>query len=45
MNLYLFFGYAVFWSLIFCYLIFLHRRQRQVNEALQALVEELGARG
>jgi CcmD family protein len=42
---YLFFGYAVFWSLLFVYLLFLHRHQRRLNEELQALSEELGTRG
>lgn len=44
MNLYLFFGYAVFWSLLFAYLVFLHRQQRQVSEELRELSGALESR-
>jgi CcmD family protein len=40
-NLYLFFGYAVLWTLIFIYLVFLHRRQRQMCEDLGRLTRTL----
>lgn len=48
MNWYLFFGYAVFWILVFAYIVYLHRRQRDLGRSIQALEEALredGRRG
>ncbi|GAB4232302.1 MAG: hypothetical protein Kow00109_04680 [Acidobacteriota bacterium] len=39
MNWYLFSGYAVFWILIFAYVVFLYRE----HKALQAKLEQLRA--
>lgn len=41
MNWYLFSGYAVFWILIFIYIVYLHRKQRQQTDELRSLVESL----
>jgi CcmD family protein len=47
-NWYLFAGYAVFWVLVFVYLLYLHRRQSELARAVRELQEALredGARG
>lgn len=41
MNWYLFFGYAIFWSLVFAYLVYLNGRQRELNRELEELRESL----
>ena len=41
---YLFFGYAVIWTILFFYLVFLMRSQKQVNDKLKALSEILEQR-
>jgi len=41
---YLFFGYVVIWTVLFCYLVFLMRSQKQVNDKLKALSETLQQR-
>lgn len=38
-NGYLFAGYAVLWTAIFLYLVFLHRRQQRLNRELKSLAE------
>ncbi len=38
---YLFFGYVVIWTILFFYLVFLTRSQKQVNDKLKALSETL----
>ena len=38
---YLFFGYVVIWTILFFYLVFLTRSQKQVNEKLKSLSETL----
>ncbi len=38
---YLFFGYVAIWTILFCYLVFLMRSQKQVNDKLKALSETL----
>jgi CcmD family protein len=40
-NLYLFAGYAVFWSILLGYLVVLHRRQTRFNRELRDLTEKL----
>jgi len=40
-NWYLFLGYAILWALIFAYIVFLHRRQRDLQRDLEALAAEL----
>jgi len=39
--IYLFFGYVVIWTILFFYLVFLMRSQKQVNDKLKALSETL----
>lgn len=41
MNVYLFFGYAVFWILIFLYVLYLHRKQQKLSAELQSLASRL----
>jgi CcmD family protein len=41
MNWYLFFGYAVIWTLLFVYLVYLHRRQTALNRELRELERSL----
>lgn len=38
-NGYLFAAYLLIWILLFCYLVFLHRRQRRIAEELAQLAE------
>ncbi len=38
---YLFFGYVVIWTILFFYLVFLTRSQKQLNDKLKALSETL----
>ncbi len=38
---YLFFGYVAIWTILFFYLVFLMRSQKQVNDKLKALSETL----
>ena len=37
MNTYLFAGYTVIWTILFFYLIYLYRSQKQTSERLQKL--------
>lgn len=37
MNWYLFAGYAVFWTLVFLYIVYLHRRQRELLRSVREL--------
>ena len=39
--IYLFFGYVVIWTILFFYLVYLTRSQKQVNDKLKALSETL----
>jgi CcmD family protein len=41
LNWYLFFGYAIFWTLVFIYLVYLNGRQRELNRELEELRESL----
>jgi CcmD family protein len=41
MNAYLFAGYAVIWTILFFYLLYLNKRQREMNEKLRGLSENL----
>jgi CcmD family protein len=41
MNAYLFAGYAVIWTILFFYLLYLNKRQREMNEKLRSLSENL----
>ncbi len=43
-NDYLFAAYVVIWTILFAYLFFLHRRQRQVARELQEVSETLERR-
>ncbi len=38
---YLFFGYVVIWTILFFYLVYLTRSQKQVNDKLKSLSETL----
>ena len=38
---YLFFGYVVIWTILFFYLVYLTRSQKQVNDELKSLSETL----
>ncbi len=38
-NGYLFSAYLLIWILLFCYLVFLHRRQRRIADELADLEE------
>ncbi len=38
---YLFFGYVVIWTILFFYLVYLARSQKQVNDKLKSLSETL----
>ncbi len=42
--IYLFFGYVVIWTVLFFYLVYLTRSQKQVNDTLKALSEALEQR-
>ena len=39
MNIYLFAGYLVIWTILSLYLLYLLRKQKQVSERLQSLTE------
>lgn len=41
MNWYLFLGYAILWALIFAYIVFLHRKQRELEKELEVLSSEV----
>lgn len=41
---YLFFGYVVIWTILFIYLVYLTRSQKQVNDKLKSLSEILQQR-
>jgi len=41
---YLFLGYAVIWTILFIYLVYLTRSQKQVNDKLRSLSETLQQR-
>ncbi len=41
---YLFFGYVVIWTILFFYLVYLTRSQKQVNDKLKSLSETLQQR-
>lgn len=41
MNWYLFSGYAVFWVLVFLYVLYIHRKQSKLNRDLQVLADQL----
>jgi CcmD family protein len=41
MNAYLFAGYAVIWTILFFYLLYLNKKQREMNEKLRSLAEDL----
>ncbi len=38
---FLFLGYGVIWTILFCYLVYLTRSQKRVNEKLKSLLEGL----
>jgi len=40
-NWYLFVGYAIFWTLIFAYVVYLHRAQRGLGRELEELQRSL----
>jgi len=40
-NLYLFAGYAVFWSILFAYLLLLQKRQTRINREIVELAGQL----
>ncbi len=40
-NSYLFAGYAVIWTVLFFYLLYLNKKQRQLNDQLKSLSEGL----
>ena len=44
MNTYLFVAYSVVWAVIFLYLLYLNKRQRQLGEELKALSESTPSR-
>lgn len=41
MNWYLFLGYAILWALIFTYIVFLHRKQQELQKELEVLSSEV----
>ncbi len=41
---FLFLGYGVIWTILFVYLVYLTRTQKQVNEKLKSLSERLQER-
>jgi CcmD family protein len=41
MNLYLFAGYLVIWTILFLYIVFLERRQQRLHRELEALSREV----
>jgi len=41
---YLFLGYAVIWTILFIYLVYLTRSQKQINDKLRSLSETLQQR-
>lgn len=41
MNWYLFAGYAVFWTLVFIYILYLHGRQRELLRSVRELEDAL----
>jgi len=41
---FLFLGYGVIWTILFFYLVYLTRSQKQVNEKLKSLAERLQER-
>ncbi|MBI4446247.1 MAG: CcmD family protein [Acidobacteria bacterium] len=44
MNTYLFAGYVVVWTVLFLYLLFLNKRQRQIGEDLKSLSDAIRRR-
>ncbi|MDA2930776.1 CcmD family protein [Acidobacteria bacterium AH-259-O06] len=44
MNAYLFAGYVVIWTILFSYLLYLTREQKQINKKLKSLSETLHKR-
>lgn len=40
MNAYLFLGYALFWTIIFAYIVLIHRQQRRTNQQLDELTQQ-----
>ncbi len=44
MNGYLFVAYSVVWTMIFLYLLYLNKRQRQLGEKLKNFSESLESR-
>lgn len=41
MNPYLFAGYAVVWTILFLYLLYLNKKQRELGEELKSLSESI----
>lgn len=41
MNAYLFAGYAVVWTILFLYLLYLNKKQREIGQDLKSLSESL----
>lgn len=41
MNLYLFAGYLVIWTILFLYIVFLQRRQQRLHRELEALSRQI----
>ena len=41
MNWYLFLGYSILWVLIFAYIVFLHRKQRELQKEIGILSSEI----
>lgn len=41
MNWYLFSGYAIFWALVFIYIVYIHRKQLELKRDVESLVESL----
>ncbi|HXK59727.1 MAG TPA: CcmD family protein [Acidobacteriota bacterium] len=41
MNSYLFAGYAVIWTVLLMYLLYLNKKQRQLSKRLKSLSETL----
>ena len=40
-NWFLFFGYLTVWTVLFFFLVFLNRKQRQLSDDLEELVHDL----
>lgn len=45
MNPYLFAGYAVVWTVLFLYLLYLNKKQREIGNELRSLSETLRKKG